>query len=256
MKATVTDKGAGVKNWQYAVIDGDKDMTSTDLEALIYPDSGESQIKWTEGTNGAEITVYEGEISSDNPVLENRIVLISATDNVGNSVIYASNGVVIENYLPVITIKDLKAGYGMTDSIDFYLSVTDAVASDTENKVVSGISSITCTWEFTDMEGNLIAGAEGQASWTDELVEQPLTIQLPEGEAREDCKVLTLHNTGHGQGRQYADCKSEDHRRPDRTHLAVDESAGAGSLCTGSQLRGKHQGEIFCLRKCSPHYLP
>lgn len=192
VKATVTDKGAGVKNWQYAVIDGDKDMTSTDLEALIYPDSGESQIKWTEGTNGAEITVYEGEISSDNSVLENRIVLISATDNVGNSVIYASNGVVIENYLPVITIKDLKAGYGMTDSIVFYLSVTDAVASDTENKVVSGISSITCTWEFTDMEGNLIAGAEGQASWTDELVEQPLTIQLPEGEAREDCKVLTL----------------------------------------------------------------
>ena len=192
VKATVTDKGAGVKNWQYAVIDGDKDMTSTDLEALIYPDSGESQIKWTEGTNGAEITVYEGEISSDNPVLENRIVLISATDNVGNSVIYASNGVVIENYLPVITIKDLKAGYGMTDSIVFYLSVTDAVASDTENKVVSGISSITCTWEFTDMEGNLIAGAEGQGSWTDELVEQPLTIQFPEGEAREDCKVLTL----------------------------------------------------------------
>ena len=80
----------------------------------------------------------------------------------------------------------------MTDSIVFYLSVTDAVASDTENKVVSGISSITCTWEFTDMEGNLIAGAEGQASWTDELVEQPLTIQLPKGEAREDCKVLTL----------------------------------------------------------------
>ena len=56
VKATVTDEGAGVKNWQYAVIDGDKDMTSAELEALIYPDSGESQIKWTEGTNGAEIT--------------------------------------------------------------------------------------------------------------------------------------------------------------------------------------------------------
>lgn len=194
VKATVTDDGAGVKNWQYAVIDGKKDMTAADLEELIYPASGESQIEWTNGINGADITVYKGDIPADevDTVLENRIVLISATDNVGNSVIYASNGVVIENYLPVITIKDLKAGYGMTDSIVFYLSVTDAVASDTENKVVSGISSITCTWEFTDMEGNLIAGAEGQASWTDELVEQPLTIQLPEGEAREDCKVLTL----------------------------------------------------------------
>ncbi len=186
--ANVSDQGAGVRSWSYAVIDTDHSMTPDELRSKV-----NSGISWTAG-NEEPITVYKGDIPADevDTVLENRIVLISATDNVGNSVIYASNGVVIENYLPVITIKDLKAGYGMTDSIDFYLSVTDAVASDTENKVVSGISSITCTWEFTDREGNLIAGAEGQASWTGELVEQPLTIQLPEGEAREDCKVLTL----------------------------------------------------------------
>lgn len=191
VKANVTDDGAGLTGWQYAVIDGYKDMPKDKLEELIY--SSENKVEWTAGTNGADITVYEGNIPADevNTVLENRIVLISATDNVGNSVIYASNGVVIENYLPVITIDGLEAGYGMTESINFDLSVTDAVASDTENKEVSGISSI--TWEVTDMTGNAIAGtSEGQGSWTGELVEQPLTIQLPKGEAREDCKVLTL----------------------------------------------------------------
>lgn len=186
--ANVSDQGAGVKSWSYAVIDTDHSMTPDELRSKV-----NSGISWTVG-NEEPITVYEGEIPADevDTVLENRIVLISATDNVGNSVIYASNGVVIENYLPVITIEGLEDGYGMTDSIDFNLSVTDAVASDTENKVVSGISSITCTWKFTDMEGKLIDETEGQASWNEEIVDEPLTIQLPEGEAREDCKFLTL----------------------------------------------------------------
>lgn len=191
VKASVTDDGSGVAEWQYAVIDGHKHMTGEELKARIY--SGENKTEWVTGTNGADITVYEGNIPADevDTVLENKIVLISAADHVGNSVIYASNGVIVENHLPVITIDGPAAGYGMTESINFNLSVTDAVASDTENKEVSGISSI--TWEVTDRIGNAIAGtSEGQGSWTGELVEQPLTIQLPKGEAREDCKVLTL----------------------------------------------------------------
>lgn len=185
--ANVSDQGAGVKSWSYAVIDTDHSMTPDELRSKV-----NSGISWTAGKE-EPITVYEGEIPEGeiDTVLENKIVLISAIDNVGNSVIYASNGVVIENYLPVITIDGLEAGYGMTESINFNLSVTDSVASDTENKEVSGISSI--TWEVMDMTGNAIAGtSKGQGSWTGELVEQPLTIQLPKGEAREDCKVLTL----------------------------------------------------------------
>lgn len=168
--ADVQDTGSGLASANYAVLDIDKNTTEEELYNLVQT----NPLSWTSLPSDNQIVVATVSANIDvNTVLDNKVVLVSVTDNVGNSQIYASNGVVIENYLPVITINGLNSYYGsnaVADGTIFYsISVHDEVEGTA--KQTSGIKEI--TYEV-QCNGETISGS--QKSWAEQLTNEPVSI--------------------------------------------------------------------------------
>ena len=94
---------SGVKEWAYYVANTDKDKTFENLlKQGDYADDGSyeealTSAKFTAGTDDHSIKVGKLQ-DGQTPEANTYIVFVKVKDNVGNSKIYGSNGVVLENY--------------------------------------------------------------------------------------------------------------------------------------------------------------
>lgn len=155
IEATVkfSDKLSGIKGWSYFVANTDKDSFFKEL--LTEDDYAEklTNAHFTAGTD--TYTVPVGKLK-DGQTLEsnNYIVFVKIMDNVGNSKIYGSNGVVLENFHDItVTYKEDPAEtttqQGTVNSRTYYsgdakLNLT-AKENASESKFYSGLEKMQYT---------------------------------------------------------------------------------------------------------------
>lgn len=111
------ETSSGLKEWTYMVLPLNKDMIldseKPDSELLAYieslKDNGEYQWKPMITGNTATIPIESKKAEDENFVANNYVVLVKPYDNVTNSKIYTSLGIILDNNEPYVDL-DLAAG--------------------------------------------------------------------------------------------------------------------------------------------------
>lgn len=182
VKVEIADGGAGVDHWSYAVADVPSDQNGDWCDFINnLPESA-----WKEGDKDLkqDIPVFEGTSQEAASVLENKLILIRTTDKVGNAATYLSNGVVVDNYPPQITVSDLKDNYSEMDltedgKIEFTVRADDTKGAQDNGKEPSGIDADAVTWNLydggDDITNMLTVGEEG--TWEEGKI---FTIEAPD----------------------------------------------------------------------------
>lgn len=193
VKVEIADGGAGVDHWSYAVADVPSDQNGDWCDFINnLPESA-----WKEGGKDLkqDIPVFEGTSQEAASVLENKLILIRATDKVGNAATYLSNGVVVDNYPPQITVSDLKDNYSEMDltedgKIEFTVRADDTKGAQDNGKEPSGIDADAVTWNLydggDDITNMLTVGEEG--TWEEGKI---FTIEAPD-EVNSDALILKI----------------------------------------------------------------
>ena len=138
---TVQDNGSGERNFDQVVLDVNDDISKEELCVVL---NGLSEDEWKSGSEDIPIPVGKGE--NEETVEGYYVAAVRTYDNLGNTLIYASNGIVIENKEPSIQFPgDLDYRYNQeylekTIEIDD-ITVTDYDVKETEY-VSSGINNI------------------------------------------------------------------------------------------------------------------
>ena len=138
---TVQDGGSGERNYDQTVLDVKDDISKEELCAVL---NGLSEDDWEKGSEGVPISVGKGK--NEESVEGYYVAAVRTYDNLGNTLIYGSNGIVIENKEPFIRFPDdLDHRYGqeyLNKAIEIdNIVVTDYDVKETEY-VSSGISKI------------------------------------------------------------------------------------------------------------------
>lgn len=128
---------SGVKTWSYSVckVNSDDELTENTLPAAIETAS------WTPGS-GTSIPVITEENGKLDQLPGNYIVLVKVSDNVGNTAVYSSNGLVLDVTEPGITITQadgsvIDPNIYYKDTVDYKVTLTDGdVSSGLEKAVV------------------------------------------------------------------------------------------------------------------------
>lgn len=193
VKVEIADGGAGVDHWSYAVADVPSDQNGDWCDFINnLPESA-----WKEGDKDLkqDIPVFEGTSQEAASVLENKLILIRTTDKVGNAATYLSNGVVVDNYPPQITVSDLKDNYSEMDltedgKIEFTVRADDTKGAQDNGKEPSGIDADAVTWNLydggDDITNMLTVGEEG--TWEEGKI---FTIENPD-EVNSDALTLKI----------------------------------------------------------------
>lgn len=126
---------SGVKEWSYHVykIDSDDQLTETALQKYV-----KDGIVWTNGA-GSFIPVLTATDQELKDVQGNYIVLVKVTDNVGNSAVYSSNGVVFDVTDPQIAI--LASDGTAIDATKYYNDTVGYQVQFTDSDTTSGFAS-------------------------------------------------------------------------------------------------------------------
>lgn len=94
-KVAFEDELSGVKEWSYLVTNTNIDQSYDDLLKSL----GKAQFKAGATTGKDAYTVHVGKLKADETLESNNyIVFVKVKDNVGNCMIYGSNGIVLENF--------------------------------------------------------------------------------------------------------------------------------------------------------------
>lgn len=134
-----TDADSGIQKWEYNVhsVKGDDEVTSEAIAEYIES----SDCKWTLGTEDNKIPVVSGTDISIEEAQGNYIVLVKVTDNVGNSAVYTTNGIIIEVEDPSLEIwttdyKEIVSDKPYSKALPYMIKVGDT-------GTVSGLVSAT-----------------------------------------------------------------------------------------------------------------
>lgn len=128
---------SGVKDWSYYVykVTSDDELTQENLPTAI------ENASWTAGT-GTSIPVITGANGQLDQLPGNYIVLVKVSDNVGNTAVYSSNGLVLDVTEPSITITQadgtaINPDIYYKDDVDYMITLTDGdVSAGLERAVV------------------------------------------------------------------------------------------------------------------------
>ena len=128
---------SGVEEWSYSVyeVKSDDDLTQEKLPAAI------ETARWTPGS-GTSIPVITGANGQLDQLPGNYIVLVKVSDNVGNTAVYSSNGLVLDVTEPGITITQadgtpIDPNVYYKNDVDYKVTLTDGdVSSGLEKAVV------------------------------------------------------------------------------------------------------------------------
>lgn len=152
-KVVLSDELSGIKGWSYFVANTDKDSS---FEGLLTPDDYAEKLVNEHFVAGKDdCTVPVGKLK-DGQTLEsnNYIVFVKVMDNVGNTKIYGSNGIVLENFHDITVEYNEKPAstttqQGTVDSRTYYsgdaeLNLT-AKENASESKFYSGLEKMQYT---------------------------------------------------------------------------------------------------------------
>lgn len=190
----LTDTFSGIKEFSYCVVntneDADFDSEKITKDNVTSRFAGHS-FSSVSGTNTAEITIGE---NLDKTVASNQyIVFVYAEDQVGNSTLYSSQGMVIDNigWKP----NELSVVYGAdTEEVnkdDFFNKTVnlDVTANPVGDQVYSGVKSIDYTVEQDGISG------ESENLFTQE--KSDLTIEELQTEIKESLSVVAPEVDSH-----------------------------------------------------------
>lgn len=155
IEATVkfSDKLSGIKGWSYFVANTDKDSS---FEGLLTEDDYAEELTNAHFTAGTDTyTVPVGKLKDGETLGSNNyIVFVKVKDNVGNTKIYGSNGIVLENFHDITVEYNEKPAstttqQGTVDSRTYYsgdaeLNLT-AKENASESKFYSGLEKMQYT---------------------------------------------------------------------------------------------------------------
>ena len=139
---------SGVNEWKYHVykVGADAELTAEALQGYV----NKEDCTWLAAPKDGTIPVVTAESGELEAVQGNYIVLVKVTDNVGNSAVYSSNGVVIEIQQPVISIKaedgtDLDASKFYKDDVKYTVNLKDKKDNqdNQDADITSGLASAT-----------------------------------------------------------------------------------------------------------------
>ena len=145
------ETSSGLKEWTYMVLPLNKDMIldseEPDSELLAYieslKDNGEYQWKQMITENTATIPIESKKAEDENFVANNYVVLVKPYDNVTNSKIYTSLGIILDNNEPYVDL-DLAAGEENKEVYDsdvqLHMTITDN--NKPVDKTVSGLKEV------------------------------------------------------------------------------------------------------------------
>ena len=138
---TVRDNGSGKRNFDQVVLDVTDDISKEELCTVL---NGLSEEDWDSGTEGVPIPVGKGE--NEETIEGYYVAAVRTYDNLGNTLIYASNGIVIENKEPSIQFPaDLDYRYNQ-EYLEKAIEIDDITVTDYDVKeteyVSSGINNI------------------------------------------------------------------------------------------------------------------
>ena len=145
------ETSSGLKEWTYMVLPLNKDMIldseEPDSELLAYieslKDNGEYQWKPMITGNTATIPIESKKAEDENFVANNYVVLVKPYDNVTNSKIYTSLGIILDNNEPYVDL-DLAAGEENKEVYDsdvqLHMTITDN--NKPVDKTVSGLKEV------------------------------------------------------------------------------------------------------------------
>ena len=145
------ETSSGLKEWTYMVLPLNKDMIldseEPDSELLAYieslKDNGEYQWKQMITENTATIPIESKKAEDKNFVANNYVVLVKPFDNVTNSKIYTSLGIILDNNEPYVDL-DLAAGEENKEVYDsdvqLHMTITDN--NKPVDKTVSGLKEV------------------------------------------------------------------------------------------------------------------
>lgn len=134
---SVQDQGSGLKEaYSYLLKISDNDGT-TDIANTIVNEVRNEKLNWT------DLDLIDGKGSVGVPETEEGfyIVLVKAIDNVGNTVVYSSNGLVLEMNKPDVTLNVDKAPQSGSYNTDVGYSIE--VTNPKNAETYSGIAEIT-----------------------------------------------------------------------------------------------------------------
>ena len=168
VKVKTTDQpqdGVGLGNVSYLVLDINANASKEDIL-----NAADGKV-WSSGGAETEIPVYTGNPDNVDPdtILENKVILVCATDNVNNSRIYTSNGIIIDNYLPTITVNGIDDSYNIEElengQIEFSLSIQDNTDATDTKKAVSGIDQNSIEVKLVQYDENTQGYKEADSSY-------------------------------------------------------------------------------------------
>lgn len=157
--------GVGLGNVSYLVLDINANASKEDIL-----NAADGKV-WSPGGAETDIPVYTGNPDNVDPdtILENKVILVCATDNVNNSRIYTSNGIIIDNYLPTITVKGIEDSYNIEElengQIEFSLSIQDNTDATDTKKAVSGIDQNSIEVKLVQYDENEQGYKEADSSY-------------------------------------------------------------------------------------------
>lgn len=172
---TITDNdgGSGEETWSYHVATVDALNGATSLAALKEYALG-SECQYTPGTGAFTI----GSVDEQENFSQKYIVFIKTQDAVGNTKIFVSNGLVIDQVIPEsITITNkVEADDTKTylqDDADMVITATDDVVNDAEgNPIFAGIAGVTYT---VKQDGTVIKKETKMDTVPDSITQEELT---------------------------------------------------------------------------------
>lgn len=140
-------KGAGIKEWSFYSYEASEEEKYDDIKARVARLTDED---WISGGTEAGEAAYAKDAANGEYV-----VLIKAEDKVGNTAVYASNGIVVEVEKPVIeilktdgTVIDGEKPYN--ENLNYKVVVNDK--SDDKEAVTSSIEAVTISLVDTDKD--------------------------------------------------------------------------------------------------------
>ena len=123
------DNGSGKRNFDQVVLDVTDDISKEELCAVL---NGLSEEDWDSGAEGVPIPVGKGE--NEETVEGYYAAAVRTYDNLGNTLIYASNGIVIENKEPSIQFPgDLDYRYDQ-EYLEKAIEIDDITVTDYDVK--------------------------------------------------------------------------------------------------------------------------
>ena len=198
---TVTDEGSGipdadVRPQQYYVKElgseiTDEDLTSEEVKKMIEEidqaqDPADGWKKLELSAEGKAV-IPVGAAESEEAVENNYLIFIQTVDNVGNCVVYVSNGIVIERQIPTIDCEFKEGNYqftsadgtlGYSGNAAYELTITDPEA------YFSGIDKIEVTVE---QDGQTVAGSGKITELNaDTIYENSYTFNAPDKDPKEE----------------------------------------------------------------------